>query len=260
MTVALEHLHVMIISLAQAANRQRLMTAQLDWPGMPDYEFLDAVDGRLLDSKQRDRLYDETAAINFKRALTAPEIGCAESHLTAYRRILEQNLPAALILEDDALLGHQFSQVLERLLPILEPDHPQVILLSHVSRYSAWGGLRLDRLHRLYRPYRAYGAHAYLITRAGAQAMLDLLQPIYTVADDWIHVMRSGRVRVNAVVPYPVGTMPAAKDSQIGNERFMTAKRGSSLYRWIHKYLWMKLLFQLLGKPVLRLKKQDSSW
>ncbi|MEJ2452874.1 MAG: glycosyltransferase family 25 protein [Candidatus Thiodiazotropha sp.] len=260
MTVAEEQLRVMIISLAQAANRQRLMTAQLDWPGMPEYEFLDAVDGRLLDAEKRDSLYDEAAAIDYKRALTAPEIGCAESHLMAYRRILEHDLPAALILEDDALLGHQFSQVLERLLPILEPDHPQVILLSHISRYSAWGGLRLDKLHRLYRPYRAYGAHAYLITRAGAQAMLEIMQPIHTVADDWIHVMRSGRVTLRAVVPYPVGTMPAAKDSQIGNERFMSAKKGSSLTRWIHKYLWMKLLFQLVGKPVLRLKRQDSSW
>ncbi len=260
MTVALEQMRAVIISLGQAVKRQRLMTAQLDWPGMPGYEFLDAVDGRLLDSEQRGSLYDETAAINHKRALTAPEIGCAESHLTAYRRILEQDLPAALILEDDALLGHQFSQVLERLLPVLEPDQPQVILLSHVPRYSAWGGLRLDKLHRLYRPYRAYGAHAYLITRAGAQAMLEILRPIHTVADDWIYVMRSGRVTVRAVVPYPVGTMPAAKDSQIGNERFKAAKKGFGFTRWIHKYLWMKLLFQLIGKPLLRLKKQDSTW
>jgi len=99
-----------------------------------------------------------------------------------------------------------------------------------------------------------------VITQAGARAMLATLQPIHTVADDWRHVMRSGRIDLQAVVPYPVGTIPAARDSQIGDDRFDLPRKRSALYRWLHKYLWMKLLFQIVAKPLLRLKKQESSW
>jgi glycosyl transferase family 25 len=253
-------MRAIVINLKQASQRRRMMAAQLEWPGMPAYEFLDAVDGRLLDPVVCRTIYDEAAAIRHKRPLTAPEIGCAASHLQAYRRMLEQDLPVALILEDDALLGHQCIQVLERLLESLDPARPQLVLLSHVSRYSAWNNRRLDKRHRLVRPYRAACCHAYVITRAGAQAMLEILQPIRTVADDWRYVMRSGRVDLWAVVPYPVGTIPAAKDSQIGNERFKLSSGRSAIYRWLHKYLWLKLLFQLVAKPLLRLRKQDSTW
>jgi len=260
MTISPDPLRAIVINLESAVGRRRLMSAQLDWPGMPAHEFFAAIDGRRLDAECRRALYDEAAAMRHDRPLTAEEIGCAASHLAVYRLILERNLPAALVLEDDALLGHQFPQVLASILAMLEASRPQVILLSHVGRYSAWRSQRLDRLHRLCRPYSAFGAHAYVITRAGAQVMLEILQPIHTVADDWRHVMRSGHIDLRAVVPYVVGTIPAARDSQIGDGRFALPRKRSALHRWLYKYLWMKLLFQIVAKPLLRLKKQESSW
>lgn len=260
MTVALPDLQILVISLEDATFRRRLMAAQLDAPGLPPYAFLDAIDGRQLDSKRKAAIYSEEAAARHGRPLTDPEIGCAASHLLAYQAMVERNVPAALILEDDALLGHQFPQVLARVLPHVDTLSPSAILFSHVGRYSAWHGKRLDKLHRLYRPHAAYGAHAYLINLAGAKSLLKYLHPIHTVADDWQYFGRFRMLDILTVVPYPVGTAPVASTSQIGNERYSAAARSGGLARWLRRYVWQKFLFQILVKPALRLRKQESTW
>ena len=236
------------------------MHAQLDLPDMPPHRVLDAVDGRTLDPARRSTLYDESAARQVNgRALTLPEIGCSLSHLSAYRHMEKHDIAVAVVLEDDALLGHQFPKVLERLVALVDPTRAQAILLSHVGRYSAWGARRVDKTHQLCRPYVAHGAHAYLITLAGAKAMLAALEPVRVAADDWRYFVRSKILRVSAVIPYIVGTAPLATNSQIGNERFAQAE-AKGLRRWARKFLWQKFVFQLVVKPLLRLKKHESSW
>jgi glycosyl transferase family 25 len=251
---------ILIISLGHAGGRRRLMQAQLDSPGMPPHRFLDAVDGAGLTADEVAEIYDDAAA---KRrmgdSLTRPEIGCAASHLAAYRHIVANRLPLALVLEDDALLGLKFLNVLDQIVPMVDPSTAQAILLCHVVRYSTWGARRVDKVHRLCRPYEAYGAHGYLITLAGAQAMLSALPRVRTVADDWRYFTRAGILEVSALVPYVVGTSPIALGSQIGEARYKRAA-GSPFQRWLRKYLWHKFLFQILVKPALRLHRAEQTW
>ncbi|WP_170228278.1 glycosyltransferase family 25 protein [Denitratisoma oestradiolicum] len=252
-------LQAFVINLPAASGRRQLMEAQLALPGLPACRIVPAVDGRALDAVTLARIYDAEAARRWERELTPGEIGCALSHLAVYERVVAENLPWALVLEDDALIGHKLPGLLEKLLPRLDPDKPEAILLSHVERYSAWGTERLDRLHRLARPHLAAGAHAYLITRAGAAALLAALQPVRIVPDAWRGFMDEGLLTVRCVVPYAVGTAPVANASQIGSERFSPpAIRGWR--RWLRKYLYQKFWFQLVVKPLGRLKRQVSSW
>jgi glycosyl transferase family 25 len=256
---------VLTISLPSALARRRLMQAQLESPGMPPYRFLDAVDGRGLTAAERSELYDEAAArASFGHGLSAPEIGCAASHFLAYRLITENELPFAVVLEDDALLGHRFPAVVARLSGMLDPSKPMAVLLSHVFRYTAWGGLRVDKLHRLYRPYEAYGAHAYMITLAGARAMVEAFPRIRTVADDWRCFKRTVPLEVVAVVPYLVGTSSFSVDTQMGSGRTVreheTRISEPRLKAWTKRYVWRRFLFQLLAKPVLRLHRVEQTW
>ena len=249
---------ILVISLPEALARRRLMQAQLELPGMPPYRLIDAVDGKRLDPAQLNNIYDDAAARHrMGRSLTAGEIGCAASHLAVYRRMVADATGVAVILEDDALLGSQFLTVLERLLPTVDPGRPQAILLSHVVRYSAWGGRRVDTIHSLYRPYEAYGAHAYLITIAGARAMLAAFRRVAAVGDDWIQYMRAKIIDVQALVPYLVGTSVLATRSQIGEH---TSPANHPLVGWVRKYLWGKFVFQLAVKPALRLRRQEQTW
>jgi len=234
------------------------MQAQLDVPGMPPHRFVDALEGAALVPDRLSELYDDMAARLICGPLTLPEIGCAASHLAAYRLLVSKGMPLAVVLEDDALLGVKFPSVLERLGATIDADIPQAVLLSHVVRYSAWGARRLDKIHRLCRPYEAFGAHGYVITQAGARAMLHALSRVRTVADDWRYFAARKILKVSAVVPYVVGTSPISLASDIGAERDLRVA-GSPMQQWIRKYLWQKLLFQLL-KPVLRLHRAEQTW
>ena len=253
-------LHALIINLPQAEGRRRLMLAQLDQPGMPRHEFVPGVDGRKLSDSELATSYDrERARIDFGRELTRGELGCALGHVAAYRAIIERELPIALVLEDDAVIGHQFLMVLERLLPRIDVTEKKVVLLSHVGRYSAWGGERIDKHHWLYRPYTAWGGHAYLATLPAAKALLGAQQPVHVMPDSWMYFLRNRVVDVRGLVPYCVGTAPLAADSTVGGagERSI---RQRGWRRFLRKYLWQKFIFQLVVKPALRLRTQPSTW
>ncbi|HQR04149.1 MAG: glycosyltransferase family 25 protein [Proteobacteria bacterium] len=245
-----------VINLAAASGRRRLMEAQLSLPGLPAFEIVSGVDGRALSGPEMDAVYDVRLA---SRKLTMGEIGCALGHCAVFERIVARDVPVALVLEDDALIGHKLPSLLEKLRPQMDPARPQIVLLSHVERYSAWGMRRAGRKHRLARPYEAAGGHAYLLTRAAAAALLAAQRPVRNPPDAWCAFMDQGIVDVRCVVPYAVGTAPAANASQIGDER-LAYTDGTGIGPWLRKYLYQKLLFQILVKPVLRLKRQVSSW
>jgi glycosyl transferase, family 25 len=250
---------ILVISLAGADARRRLMQAQLSAPGIPSYRFVDAVDGAQLSQGELAGLYDAEAARQIHGELTRPEIGCAASHLAAYRYIVAHQIGLAVVLEDDALLGLKFPAVLAALLTSLDAGEPRAVLLAHVVRYSAWGARRLDKVHRLCTPYEAYGAHAYMVTRAGAQAMLAALPRVRTAADNWGYFASERILKLSAVIPYVVGTSPISLSSQIGAQRYARA-RGSPVQRWLKKHIWQKLVFQLLVKPALRLHRVEQTW
>ena len=236
------------------------MQAQLEQPGMPQSSIVAGVDGRMLPEAEVAKVYDaERTRQDFGRELTRGELGCALGHVAAYREIIARNLPIALVFEDDAVIGHQFLMVLERLLPRLDSNEKKIVLLSHVGRYSAWGGERIDKHHWLYKPYTAWGGHAYLATRAAAKALLAAQEPVHVMPDSWMYFHRHGIVDVRGLVPYCVGTAPLAAASSVGAaEERKIHSRG--LRRIARKYLWQKFIFQLVVKPALRLWKQPSTW
>jgi glycosyl transferase family 25 len=256
---------VLVISLRSANARRRLMQAQLEAPGMPQHRFIDAVDGRELSARQVAEVYDDRAAKrHLRESMTDAEIGCAASHFAAYRHIVENSEPCAVVLEDDALLGYQFPTVLGRIAAATDPARAQAVLLCHVVRYSAWGAQHVDKIHRIYRVYEAYGAHAYLITLAGAKALLATFPRVHTVADDWRYFMKKRTLEVRAVVPYLVGTSSFSNSSQLAEERLIREQRVRACEplakQWIKKYLWQKFVFQLAVKPALRLHRAEQTW
>jgi glycosyl transferase family 25 len=99
-----------VISLKGSPRRQVIGPA-LHALGIP-FEFFDAVNGRLLSPADIAASYDGGHRTN--RQLSAPEIGCALSHMTLYRRIVAESIPAAIILEDDAIVGPRLRRFAER--------------------------------------------------------------------------------------------------------------------------------------------------
>lgn len=91
---------IFVISLAETPRRSECWRI-LNGLGL-DFSFVDAVDGRCLNATQRACVYDgDRNRSQFKRALSAPEIGCYLSHLSVWERIATAAPQAALVLEDD---------------------------------------------------------------------------------------------------------------------------------------------------------------
>jgi len=106
---------IFVISLKRAVQRRVASRQALDAIGLP-FEFFDAVEGVRLDDATVARVYDaKLNALQYKRPLSLPEIGCYLSHYELWRRIVDDNLEGAVILEDDFDADEVLTKVVEEI-------------------------------------------------------------------------------------------------------------------------------------------------
>lgn len=142
-----------------------------------------------------------TSAGRLKTTLTAGQIGCFESHARIWRRMVDENIPQALILEDDADITYTQTTV-DRLTECLDelktiptwdvlyvgniPLHPpKQTLTKHISIPSNWEGL-----------------YTYVLTLAGARKLLQNCFPIASAVD--LYVAREANAgHINSLILCP---------------------------------------------------------
>lgn len=173
---------VYLINLPRSEQRRKFALgelAQID--SVP--VMVDAVDGRQLNL---DRLIEEgiyspdKANEAFSRQLSMGEIGCSLSHYNVYRKIVERNDPVALILEDDVLLQPGFTKKLLAACGQLPEGWGILHLNCPCTRYESAGEsiVKYDGVGSL-----PVGSSAYLMSRRGAELMLENALPIRYPAD-----------------------------------------------------------------------------
>lgn len=112
----------LIIHLARAEQRREhveKLSAELPFPA----EIIDAVDGKLLPEDVIEKFYrPRLHRPAYPFALNRNEIACFLSHRRAWHAIVDQNLDAALIMEDDAAPVAPFSDGLELALANIERE------------------------------------------------------------------------------------------------------------------------------------------
>jgi hypothetical protein len=181
-----------VINLPHSVERRRHMEAQV---ANLDHEFVDAVDGRFLSTEGRPKWLRPTI------------LGCTLSHRAVYQRVIDEDLPYALVLEDDMVLPpdiHELAQAVAR-----ELDGREAALLYYralrtcpMARQPAIPLPGERRLLYPIDPHTLTAAGAYVISRAGCERMAtsDHHQP-----DNWGQFMEDGLLeRVRCVVPRPV--------------------------------------------------------
>lgn len=199
--------HWLVINLDRSVDRLAAVTGDLDGLGIP-FTRVPAVDGRelVLPLPGVDAaLYRRTHA----RDLRMAEVGCYISHLRALRTFLDGPHAHAMVLEDDALITPAAARVVEALTAAGAPDDWDVVKFE--AHHPALGlpirpvvdGVRLCALAT-----RPTGSAAYLIDRAGAEALLAHLLPMRVPYD---HAFDRGwalGLRVRAVQPFPIVPRP----------------------------------------------------
>jgi glycosyl transferase, family 25 len=210
-----------VISLARRPDRRAHITGQLDKTGI-DYEILDAIDGRDLDLRDA-RLFDPVA-VSSDTTLDSSCFGCALSHLEIYRRMLEEGLEKAFILEDDVNLPADLDALLDAVAKHM--TGAEVVLLNFHLVGKAYEACRVTRTGSTPLPSNRLlvevveggfpgSTGAYLITRDACTRMARIAVPVKTQPDDWAFFFREGAIdHLKCVVPMPVDNSSAIRTTK----------------------------------------------
>lgn len=136
------------------------------------------------------KLISQTSTGSCANFCTPATIGCFLSHRNAWEQVVDRNLSSALILEDDAEFDPDFHIVVDDLFKEL-PDDFDVLLLgcfqncnpedSITAFESSWASVLLRGWPKKAVRYSdnlgilgcTSGLHAYVLSRKGAQKLLD---------------------------------------------------------------------------------------
>ena len=177
-----------VINLDRSPGRLTAVTENLRKQGLA-FERIQAVDGANL-SRLIRRDNATSLCANF---CTDGQIGCGMSHMKAWRKVIEDDVDAAMIMEDDAKLVDGFTSQLNASWRDVPNDFDLVYVgclvgcdstgndgvLSHLFAgfpFTQKGNIWKKVSDRVFIPKFALGLHCYIVSRAGAIKLLDLTE------------------------------------------------------------------------------------
>jgi glycosyl transferase family 25 len=172
------------------------------------FERVEGVDGRRLSEQRGPEIVPVRPSGRFPRGLMMKEQGLTMSHRKAALRLLASGTPVGCIMEDDV----DFRPSFRRLLPLLAAAPPADIVklegLGTARHVVPVATIQDHMLAVTVRPIM--GTAAYLVTRRGAQCIVDLTETVQEPSD---HLLASlvGRASLLHVLPYPVYQRPEAE-------------------------------------------------
>lgn len=224
-----------VVSMPDAHARREAFAARA-WPATIDWRFFDAR-SELTD----DLRYDADAVERNKgRPLTKGEIGCYVSHYCIWQDIVQQGLAQCIVLEDDTIVDWAFLGQLAAT-DLQARNIPYLRLYSKVPTFGRV--VSRDFLQRARSIVELvgypFGTQGYVITQAGAQALLKACATIKRPIDDQMDRSWEHGIRNLALFPAPV--IEEFVSSGIGADRY-AAGRGAAfraprqrLARWIDR-------------------------
>ncbi len=216
-----------VISLEQAVDRREMICAGLQQYGV-EFELFPAVWGATVDRNDPEIFNGESFIIHnnclskttIKGRLTDGELGCALSHLRLYQKIVQDNLPGAIVLEDDFEPYNDFSKVFTAILERV----PDAELINgrtwpHMGLRQGWfnpkhkvtvdgsaytfvraGIPGLDWL--LNRRRRMESTRCYYISNQGCKRLLDLGFPVRMESDRLVGMIAYTKLKAYIVKPF----------------------------------------------------------
>lgn len=187
-----------VINLVKDQDRKVYMEELLSPYPYLDVEFIEAVYGKELDSTEIPIVFDsEKAYKRYGRYCDLGEIGCTLSHRKIYKKIVEQEIDYALILEDDISIKGYLKNVLFPLDEYMKQKQTKIVLLS--GGYTYWMKKEYNGI-KLAKVYDANYTHSYLINNYAAQVLLEEKVPCI-FADDWIYISKKN-ILIEAIYPH----------------------------------------------------------
>ena len=185
-----------LINLDRHPDRLAAAQKRLSQVGVEAVRF-PAVDGSALSPAARRAAVSRFHALLAHGCLYTPgQIGCALSHHAVYRRMIDENIPAALVFEDDMLLTPGFSATLTAAKKAVDLARPQVFLFSD-GTYPP-----LPHADGAFvRATCGDCAEVYLITLPAARELLRVNSPMVVPFDSWTRFSARGHIELYRATP-----------------------------------------------------------
>ncbi len=182
-------LKIFVINLKSSIERRKTMERQLHKLGLP-FEFFEAVNGAALSEEEIAGYYDMDFYNSRPGYYKRGAMGCMLSHYFLYKKIVEEKIEVALILEDDMVLSKNVSDKLIQLSKNVI-DNEAILLFYqsyfpiNIARSSAIPVTDHFNLYQLVSLKGIRSTAAYIINLKTAKSMYEGLMPLSTFADDW---------------------------------------------------------------------------
>ena len=184
-----------VVNMDWNPHRMEFMKKQLDGFGIPFERFAGIVGADFKGAALRKVFRPLRSLIALRKRMTPQQLGDTLSHNAIYHLMVDGNVPAALIFEDDSVLAPEFPETLKAIEKVLDPAKPQVYVLN------TWG-IDVEALPPgIHRVKNAWCTDGYVITLAGAKLMLEKNEPIIGVCDSWKRFARWWGLELNIVKP-----------------------------------------------------------
>lgn len=122
------------------------------------------------------------------------EIGCALSHYAIMRKMIEDDIKVACILEDDIILTEYFKERVNQVEEQVDLNKPQVILLSNHTGES-------EERQGIFRINNGLCTEGYILTQIAAKALLKENMPIKVPCDKWSRWAKKGVIELFTALP-----------------------------------------------------------
>jgi glycosyl transferase family 25 len=193
---------IFVINLPEDRDRRAFISQQLNAFGL-EFELLPAIRGSNLKVEEKRKVYDRKRALLYRsRDLTNSDIGCSLSHTMVYQRMIEEDTPLALILEDDVAFHACFPFVLKSAEIFIGSRPRSVCLLSEAQcGETVFECEAQPETFRVSKFKSGVFAHCYLVDLKAAYALRKALFPVHDVADCWARLAREKVVDIFVAQP-----------------------------------------------------------
>lgn len=220
------------LSLKRVSQRYNYINEHLKKLGV-EYELIEGVDGMLLTDEQLNKECD-MEAVNAKREwLSNGMLACAMSHYNIYQKIVNENIPCAFIVEDDASLPDNILELLDLIEPHLHKN--EVLMLYYISfntcLLSTKDAVDIGNGYSLnfpLNPHQPICTGAYIVTQDAARTLVNFLKPFRVAPDSFGYMFDGGAFETFRLLYPQVVTIKNFK-STIGYQRKSLLKKISNL-------------------------------
>lgn len=161
-----------------------------------NYDVIEAIYGKDLGETYLETINSQNWVIErYKRSLTYGEIGCALSHLKIYKKMLEEDIPWAIIFEDDISVKHDFYDALMQKIDAFDSNNIYILgaqeglACNDYVIFSKNDSIILNEKIIFRKTIDSeryiYRTAAYLISKKVAENILNFTENRFCLADDW---------------------------------------------------------------------------